>query len=122
MRLRISIRGRIRPSVRLSRVISNMAVFEGKESSNDKINNDKMSDDGVVASDVPSRFLFSSLSRFHLSRPRPFRWSNGQKGSITKWPLSVRHFWHWIAVDSKCDKSKLLNPKDSLICIRLDCQ
>ena len=35
-----------------------MAVFEGKKSSNDIINNDTISDDEVVASDVPPRYLF----------------------------------------------------------------
>ena len=35
-----------------------MAVFEGKKSSNDIINNDTMSDDEVVASYVPPRYLF----------------------------------------------------------------
>ena len=34
-----------------------MAVFEGKKSSNDIIINDIMSDDEVVASDVPQRYL-----------------------------------------------------------------
>ena len=64
MRLRISIRGRVRPSVRSSvrpYVPSyfrptNMVVFEGKKSSNDIIINDTMSDDEVVASDVPRGF------------------------------------------------------------------
>ena len=36
----------------------NMAVFEGKKSSNDIINNDTISDDEVVASYVPPRYLF----------------------------------------------------------------
>ena len=40
----------------------NMAVFEGKKSSNDIINNGIMSDDEVVASDVPPRYLFLSVS------------------------------------------------------------
>ena len=35
-----------------------MAVFEDKKSSNDIIINDTMSDDEVVASDVPPRYLF----------------------------------------------------------------
>ena len=35
-----------------------MAVFEDKMSSNDIIINDTMSDDEVVASDVPPRYLF----------------------------------------------------------------
>ena len=34
-----------------------MAVFEDKKSSNDIIINDTMSDDEVVASDVPPRYL-----------------------------------------------------------------
>ena len=35
-----------------------MAVFDGKKLSNDIINNDTMSDDGVVASYIPPRYLF----------------------------------------------------------------
>ena len=35
-----------------------MAIFEGKKSSNDITNNDRMSDDEVVASYVPPRYLF----------------------------------------------------------------
>ena len=35
-----------------------MAVFQRKKSSNDYIINDKMSDDEVVASDEPPRYLF----------------------------------------------------------------
>ena len=34
-----------------------MAVFEGKKSSNDILNDGIMSDDEVVASDVPPRYL-----------------------------------------------------------------
>ena len=37
---------------------TNMAVFEGKKSSNGIINNGTMSDDEIVASDVPPRYLF----------------------------------------------------------------
>ena len=37
-----------------------MAVFEGKKSSNDIIINDTMSDDEVVASDVPPRYLLKT--------------------------------------------------------------
>ena len=63
--LRISIRGCVHPSVRPSAHRSigpsvpryfpttNMTVFVGKKSSNDIINNGTMSDDEVVASDVP---------------------------------------------------------------------
>ena len=72
MRLRISIRGRVRPSVRPSVGPSvgwsvpsyfrtpNMAVFEGKKSSNDTLINDTMSDDEEVTSDVPPRYLLPS--------------------------------------------------------------
>ena len=35
-----------------------MAVFEGKKGKNDILNDGIMSDDGVVASDVPPRYLF----------------------------------------------------------------
>ena len=72
MRLRISIRGRVRPSVgpyvpRYFRT-TNMAVFEGKKSSNDILNNGTMSADEVVASDVPPRYLLiKNLSLSFLS-------------------------------------------------------
>ena len=65
MRLRISIRGRVRPSVGPSVGPSyvtryfrrtNMAIFESKKSSNDIVNNGTMSDDEVVATDVPPRY------------------------------------------------------------------
>ena len=67
MGLRISTRGHVRPSVRgfVGRSVPryfrmlNMAVFECNESSKDIINNDTMSDDEVVASDVFPRYLFS---------------------------------------------------------------
>ena len=39
-----------------------MAVFEGKKSSNDIIINDTMSDDEVVASDVPRGTCFKLLN------------------------------------------------------------
>ena len=68
MRLRSSISGRVRPSVRPSvgpsvgpsRVIFDKAIFEGKKSSNVITRNDTMSDDEVVASDVPPRYLLFS--------------------------------------------------------------
>ena len=37
-----------------------MAVFEGRKSSTDIVNNGIMSADEVVASDVPPRYLFFS--------------------------------------------------------------
>ena len=43
-----------------------MAVFEGKKSSNDIIN-DTMSDDEVVTSDEPQRYLLFSFRVFRLS-------------------------------------------------------
>ena len=45
-----------------------MAVFEGKKSSNDILNTGIMSDDGVVASDVPPRYLFMSINKPVLNR------------------------------------------------------
>ena len=41
---------------------TNMAVFEDTKSSNDIMINDTMSDDEVVASDVPPRYLFLFFS------------------------------------------------------------
>ena len=38
--------------------MTNMVDFEDKKSSNDVINNDTISDDEVVASYVPPRYLF----------------------------------------------------------------
>ena len=66
MRLRISIRGRVRPSVRRSVGPSvpcyfrktKIVDFEDRKSSNDIINNATMSDDEVVASYGPPRSLF----------------------------------------------------------------
>ena len=67
MLLRISIRGRVHPSVRpkVRRSVPSyfwttfMAVFVIKISSTDIKNNYTMSDDEVVASYVPPRYLFS---------------------------------------------------------------
>ena len=42
-----------------------MAGFEGKKSSIDIINNGTISDDGVVASDVPPRYLFQKNQKLH---------------------------------------------------------
>ena len=66
MSIRPSVRRSVRPSVRPSVGPSvpryfqttNIAVFEGKKSTNDIKNNGTMSDDEVVASDVPPRYLF----------------------------------------------------------------
>ena len=43
-----------------------MAIFEGKRSSNDIMTNDTMSDDEVVASDVPLRYLFGKSLEIFL--------------------------------------------------------
>ena len=48
----------VRPYVPCYFRTTNMAIFEGKKLSNDIINNGIMSDDEVVASDVPQRYLF----------------------------------------------------------------
>ena len=75
MRLRISIRGHVRPSVRPSVgpsvrrsvrtsvgpvLFSNddYGCFQGEKTSNNIKNNGTMSEDEVVASDVPPRYLF----------------------------------------------------------------
>ena len=42
--------------------MTNMAVFEGRKSFNDII----MSDDEVVASDVPPRYLLDSTTHLHM--------------------------------------------------------
>ena len=65
-----SVRPSVRPSVGLSvrRSVpcyfrtTNMANFEDKKSSNDVINNDTISDDEVVASYVPTQYLFPLYS------------------------------------------------------------
>ena len=54
MRLRISVRGRVRPSVQSYFRTTNMAVYEGEKSSTDIINSDTISDDAV-----PPRYLFN---------------------------------------------------------------
>ena len=43
-----------------------MAIFEGEKSSNDIIINGAMSDDGLVASDVPPRNLFNEQCSYVL--------------------------------------------------------
>ena len=66
MRLRISMRGRVRPSVCPSVRLyvpcyfwmTNMAIFNGKIPSNGIIINDTMTNDEVFASDVPLWYLF----------------------------------------------------------------
>ena len=63
-RSRPSVRRSVRRSVPPYFRTTNMAVFEGKKSSNDIINNGTMSDDEVVASFVPPRYLFWSLFFF----------------------------------------------------------
>ena len=59
----------VRPSVRYSVGASvgyfrtlKIVISEGRKFSNDKINNDTMSDDEIVASYEPPRYLFSSVS------------------------------------------------------------
>ena len=73
---------------------TNMAVFEGKKSSNDIINNDTISDDEVVASYVPPRYLFSISCERIQSRAivgsnqcHLFKWSIEM--STVHTPLSV---------------------------------
>ena len=65
MRLRISKRGRVRPSVGPSVGLSrtaNMTTFEGRKSSNDIKIIDTVRDDEEVASDVPrGTFYFGGL-------------------------------------------------------------
>ena len=57
MRLRISIRGRVRPSVPCYFRPTTKDVFEGEKSLNEIKINDTVSDDDVVASDVPLQYL-----------------------------------------------------------------
>ena len=90
MRLRISVRGRVPRSVGASVPCyfrtTNIAVFEGIKSSNDIINNGTMSDDEVVASDVPPRYLlkktklvFGSFFFFFFSK-LDFQMGNKSRG------------------------------------------
>ena len=53
-----SVRPSVRPYVPCYFRTMNTAAFDGKKSSNDIIINDTISDDEVVASDVPPRYLF----------------------------------------------------------------
>ena len=88
MRLRISIRGRVRPSVSPSVHLSipyyfrTMSVFEAQKSSKDIMNNDTISDDEEVASYVAPRYLF------------PFRRSDSYK-SLWNCCLPQRKFSAW---------------------------
>ena len=54
----------VRPSVRPSIPMLNMAIFKGKKSSIDIINNGTMSDDEIVASDVPLRYLLNGIANY----------------------------------------------------------
>ena len=63
MRLRISIRGRVRPP--------NMAIFEGEKSLTDVVNSNTMSDDEEVASDVPPRYLLDATTHLSIGRVCP---------------------------------------------------
>ena len=106
MRLRISIRGRVRPSVRLSvcpvlfskvksthtrRILCRVSgLVETEKSSEDITNNGTVSDDEVVASDVPPRYLFieSRNSRCNI-------WGSTQCSSVSLESFqifSLRHF------------------------------
>ena len=65
-----SIRPSLGPSIPCHFWTTNKAVFEGKKSSNDILNNGIMSKEEVVASDVPPRYLFQwfqSLILFSIS-------------------------------------------------------
>ena len=53
-----SVRPYVRPYVPCSFRKTIVAVFEGRKSSDEVIINKTMSDDEVVASDVPPRYLF----------------------------------------------------------------
>ena len=57
-----------------------MAVFEGKKSSNDIIINDTMSDDELVASDVPPRYLLLDVRRAKYGM-----WSRWSYFGVQKW-------------------------------------
>ena len=46
-----------------------MVVFEGGGSSNDIVNDDTMSDNQEVASDVTPRYLFSKSERIAYAKP-----------------------------------------------------
>ena len=59
--------------------MTNMAVFEGKKSSNNIIINDTMGDDEVVASDVPRGTCYSSHYRVSFSTV-----GRKEKGSIER--------------------------------------
>ena len=50
-----------------------MAVFEGKKSTNDIINHGRISDDGVVASYVPPRYLFDSSNKVFEAKKKKTR-------------------------------------------------
>ena len=109
MRLRISIRGRVRPSVRPSIPCyfrtTNMAIFEDEKSSIDITNNDTISDDEVVASYVPPRYLF-----FFLWKPVTRRILSIYP--IAGLPISCNHVTTLAFV-----KKKLLHSYSSLLAI-----
>ena len=68
-----------------------MAVFEGKKSSNDIINNDAMNDDEVVASYVPPRYLFKKIERSFSSFKKPIH-------HFDKFVLPTTSLVQWLTV------------------------
>ena len=104
MRLRISIRGRVHPSVGTSVCRSvpcyfwtpNIVVFEGEKSLTDIINNATMSDDEVVASFGPPRSLFLSNSIENIRASyaercmRNDRWDGTLKRTTTRKSIRAR--------------------------------
>ena len=100
MQLRISLRGHacpsVGPSVPCYYWTINMAVFESKKSSKDIKINDTISDDEVVASDVPPHCLFNETT--HLYRgcvcpsvhPKLFRSTWSEVFRVSKYSKEIR--------------------------------
>ena len=115
-RVRLSVGPSVRPSVRLSVRPSvpcyfrmrNIAIFECKNSSNDIIIDGTMSDDKVVASDVPQRYLLSS------EKTR----CEEKTGLVRTATAVIRSTLHVMRTTVERGSLRFLNPKYKLICFK----
>ena len=85
---------RSRPSVCRSVRRSEGSSVEGRKSSNDIINNDTMSDDEVVASDVLGGTCFFNQKSFYSVAENPFLWLDPYARKIIKVQLKIFFFYH----------------------------
>ena len=84
-----------------------MAIFEGKKSSNDIRNNDTMSDDEVVASYVPPRYLF--LKRKIVIWTNMIPVFSQKHGAMLNF-YQIFLFYHWIIIQKS--RMNIMNTQD----------